>query len=106
MEQKRIMRSQSERMIAGVCGGLAEYFSVDPTLVRLIFVLAVLLNGIGLVLYMILWLVTPEKSATEAAPAATITPPAEEAASETEQELSVEVVVEQEDTEATADDEE
>lgn len=60
MEPKRMMRSRTERMIAGVCGGLAEYFHMDPTVVRVIFVLAALVNGIGLIVYLVLWLVMPE----------------------------------------------
>jgi phage shock protein C len=55
MEEKRLMRSTTERMIAGVAGGLGEYFNMDPTLVRLIFVLLALAGGPGLILYLILW---------------------------------------------------
>jgi phage shock protein PspC (stress-responsive transcriptional regulator) len=47
-------------MIAGVCGGLAEYFDVDPSLVRLIVILTVFLGGAGLVLYIMAWLIVPE----------------------------------------------
>jgi phage shock protein PspC (stress-responsive transcriptional regulator) len=47
-------------MIAGVCGGLAEYFDVDPSLVRLIFILTVFLGGAGLLLYIVAWLIVPE----------------------------------------------
>jgi phage shock protein C len=60
MEEKRLMRSTTERMIAGVAGGLGEYFNMDPTLVRLIFVLLALAGGPGLILYLILWVVMPE----------------------------------------------
>lgn len=48
-------------MIAGVCGGLAEYFSVDPTLLRIAFVALAFLNGAGLILYIILAIVMPEE---------------------------------------------
>jgi len=48
-------------MIAGVCGGLAEYFSIDPVLVRLLFVLAFFLQGMGLLAYIILWVVVPQQ---------------------------------------------
>jgi len=48
-------------MLAGVCGGLAEYFSIDPVIVRLIFVLAVIFGGSGILAYIILWIVIPEK---------------------------------------------
>jgi phage shock protein C len=47
-------------MIAGVCGGLAEYFGIDPVIVRLIFVLMTLTSGIGLIVYPVLWLVMPK----------------------------------------------
>ena len=60
MKEKRLMRSTNERMFAGVAGGLAEYFSIDPTLVRLIFVILALAGGPGLLAYLILWLVMPE----------------------------------------------
>jgi phage shock protein C len=57
--QKRLHRSRSEKMIAGVCGGLAEYLDMDPTLVRLLWVLVVLLAGSGILAYLILWVVIP-----------------------------------------------
>lgn len=60
MEDKRLIRSTTNRMIAGVAGGLAEYMNLDPTLIRLIFVLLALLGGPGLLIYLILWLVMPE----------------------------------------------
>jgi phage shock protein C len=51
-------------MIAGVCGGLGDYFSIDPTLIRIIFVIAVLAGfGSGLVAYVILALIVPEEPA-------------------------------------------
>ena len=46
-------------MIAGVCGGIAEYFEVDPTLVRLIWVAVSLMAGVGVLLYLIMWVVRP-----------------------------------------------
>ena len=58
--QKKLYRSRENRMIAGVCGGLAEYFNIDPTIVRLIFVLVGLAGGPGLVLYIILAIIVPE----------------------------------------------
>jgi phage shock protein C len=56
---KRLQRSRTEKMIAGVCGGLAEYFRVDPTVVRLLWVVITLLGGAGLLLYLILWVIMP-----------------------------------------------
>ena len=59
---KQLKRSYSDRMIAGVCGGLAEYFDYDPTLVRVGYVLlSVLSAGFpGLLVYIILWMIVPE----------------------------------------------
>jgi len=60
--QKRLYRSSQDRMFAGVCGGIAEYLEVDPTLVRLVFVaLTLLSSGTGLILYIILMLIVPEQ---------------------------------------------
>ena len=56
----RLMRSQSDRMIGGVCGGLAEYFGIDSAIVRLIFVVAVL-SGVSPLVYLVLWIVIPEE---------------------------------------------
>lgn len=55
--QVRLSRSSSERMVAGVCGGLAEYFNIDPVIVRLIFVLVTLTSGLGLLIYLLLWMI-------------------------------------------------
>lgn len=62
MQQTRLVRSDSDRMIAGVCGGLAAYLGVDPVLVRLAFVILLLASGVGLGIYAILWLVMPSAS--------------------------------------------
>ncbi len=60
--QKRLYRSSEERMFAGVCGGIAAYLDVDPTLVRLFFVALTLLSGgQGLLIYIVLMLVVPEQ---------------------------------------------
>jgi phage shock protein PspC (stress-responsive transcriptional regulator) len=57
---KRLYRSRSDRKIAGVCGGIAEHFGWDPTLVRLGWVVLTLMGGSGVLIYLILWLVMPE----------------------------------------------
>ncbi len=57
---RRLYRSRTDRMLAGVCGGLGEYFGVDPTIVRLLMVLLALAGGPGLILYIILALIIPE----------------------------------------------
>jgi phage shock protein C len=58
---KKLCRSRNERMLAGVCGGIADYFNVDPTIVRLAFVLLALAGGPGLIFYIILALIIPEE---------------------------------------------
>jgi phage shock protein C len=60
-EVKRVYRSKSERVLAGVCGGLGEYFNIDPTLVRILFILFALVVGGGILLYIILWILIPEE---------------------------------------------
>ena len=62
MEMKKLYRSESNRMIAGVCGGIAEYFDIDPTLVRLGFVLFCLAGGSGVLAYLIAAIVIPKKT--------------------------------------------
>lgn len=61
METKRITRSRSERMVAGVAGGLAAYFGIDPMIVRIVFIVLALINGFGAVLYLALWLIVPNE---------------------------------------------
>jgi phage shock protein C len=63
---KRLYRSRSNRQLGGVCGGIAEFFDLDPTLVRLFFVFAFLLGGHGLLVYLLLWLIVPEEPAGQA----------------------------------------
>ena len=59
--KKKLYRSEKDSMIAGVCGGIAEYFDVDPTLIRLLTVIFVLLGGAGVVAYIIAWIIIPKK---------------------------------------------
>jgi phage shock protein C len=61
MEGKRLYRARKERMIAGVCGGLAQYLGVDPSLVRLVFLLLGLTVGGGFLAYLVCWIVIPEE---------------------------------------------
>jgi phage shock protein PspC (stress-responsive transcriptional regulator) len=58
---KKLYRSKNDRMIAGVCGGLADYFNVDSSLVRLVVLFIFLFQGIGLIAYIIAWLVMSEE---------------------------------------------
>jgi phage shock protein C len=59
---KKLYRSETDKMIGGVCGGIAESLNFDSTIVRIIFVLIVLSGGTGLFLYIILWIVIPSAS--------------------------------------------
>jgi phage shock protein C len=59
--EKHLYRSRQNRILGGVCGGIAEYFGLDPTLVRIITVLLMLLPGIGVLTYVILWIVIPAR---------------------------------------------
>lgn len=61
MDEKRLVRSTTDRMVAGVAAGLADYMNMDPTLVRLLFVLLALAGGPGLLIYIIMWIVMPEE---------------------------------------------
>jgi phage shock protein C len=61
---KRLYRSRDDRMIAGVCGGLAEYFDIDPVIVRIIAFILLLPGGLpGFVPYILLWIIVPEAPA-------------------------------------------
>lgn len=59
MENKRLYRSRSDRMLGGVCAGLAHFLGMDPTVLRLIFLVLFFLGGHGLLIYLILWIITP-----------------------------------------------
>jgi phage shock protein PspC (stress-responsive transcriptional regulator) len=58
--EKRLTRSTNNQMIAGVAAGIANYFNVDPTIVRLIFVVTALTGGPGILAYLIMWVLMPE----------------------------------------------
>lgn len=62
-EKKKLTRSKNDRWLAGVCGGIAEYFNVDAVLIRVLFILFSFAVGGGLIIYIILWIVMPEGSA-------------------------------------------
>ncbi len=61
MTSNRLYRSRIDRTIAGVCGGLAKYFDIDPTIVRVLFVVSIFIGGGGIIAYIILWIVVPEE---------------------------------------------
>lgn len=58
---KKLYRSRRVRVLGGVAGGLADYFNIDPILVRIIFVIITFATGLGILLYIILWIVVPEE---------------------------------------------
>ena len=60
-EPRRLMRSKAGRKMAGVCAGLGDYFNMDPTIVRLLFIAAIFAGGAGIILYLIMWMVVPQK---------------------------------------------
>jgi len=59
-KMKRLYRSGKEKIIGGVCGGLGDYFAVDPTLIRLLWVVFILAFGTGLLAYLIAWIIIPK----------------------------------------------
>ena len=62
MSVRSLRRSQMNRQIAGVCGGLAEYFDLDPTVVRVAYVLISVFTAFaGILVYILLWLIIPER---------------------------------------------
>jgi phage shock protein C len=64
---KRLYRGRDDRMLGGVCGGLGEYFDVDPVLMRLVFVAGTVLSGgLGLAVYVLLWIIVPKEGAQAA----------------------------------------
>ncbi len=68
----RITKSKTDKVIDGVCGGIAEYFGVDSVIVRLIFIVLVFLNGLGLILYIILVIIMPGAGQVDRPPKETI----------------------------------
>jgi phage shock protein C len=58
-----LTRSETDRMIAGVCGGIAERLDVDPTLVRVVFALSIFFGGFGVFAYLVLWILLPKGTA-------------------------------------------
>lgn len=62
MERKPLERSTRDKWIGGVCGGLGHYFDIDPTIVRLIFLVAFFGFGTGLLVYLVLWVVMPQST--------------------------------------------
>jgi phage shock protein C len=59
--QRVVRRSRSERVVAGVCGGIGRYLGIDPVLLRIAFVILALANGLGVIAYVVAWVVIPEE---------------------------------------------
>ncbi|MCK9281840.1 MAG: PspC domain-containing protein [Melioribacteraceae bacterium] len=60
--KERIFRARRNKIVAGVCSGLGEYFNIDPVIVRILFVVLTIMNGIGILIYILLWIMVPEES--------------------------------------------
>jgi phage shock protein C len=60
-QTRKLYRSRTDRKLAGVCGGLAQYFNLDATLIRVLFVVLAVLGGSGLVLYLAMWIIVPNE---------------------------------------------
>ncbi len=60
----RLFRSEENRVIAGICGGLGDFFQVDATVIRLIFIVITVFGGGGILLYLILWLIIPSQGSS------------------------------------------
>ena len=66
-ENKRLTRSRDDRWLAGICGGLGAYFGLDPTLIRVLFILFAFAVGGGFLLYILLWIIIPLEPASPGA---------------------------------------
>jgi phage shock protein PspC (stress-responsive transcriptional regulator) len=65
---KKLYRSVASKKIAGVCAGLGDYFDVDPVLFRLLFVVSLFFGGVGLLVYVVMWILVPEQTGAEGQP--------------------------------------
>ena len=62
---RRLTRSTTDRRIAGVCGGISQYLNIDPTVVRILFLIALLFGSLGFWAYLIIWIAAPEDNRIE-----------------------------------------
>jgi phage shock protein C len=60
-QTRKLYRSQTDRKLGGVCGGLAEYFNTDVTLIRVLFVVLTVLGGAGPLIYLAMWIIVPNQ---------------------------------------------
>ncbi len=85
---RRLYRSTEHKILGGVCGGLGEHFKIDPTWVRLAFVVLAITHGLGILLYLIGWVIIPKQAAGEkAATSPSASPPPTSSKSTTAQSL-------------------
>jgi phage shock protein C len=70
--EKRLYRSSKDRMLFGVCGGLGQYFNIDPVIVRVIFVITIFFGGLGIIAYIIMAIVVPNENSKAAEPKDTL----------------------------------
>ena len=63
---KKLYRSKDDYKVAGICGGLGEYFSVDPVLFRVLFIFCIPLGGVGIFAYLVMWMMVPSHDAGQA----------------------------------------
>ncbi|PYX54670.1 MAG: hypothetical protein DMG73_18775 [Acidobacteria bacterium] len=68
LARKRLLRPKGDRKIAGVCAGFAEYFDLDVTMVRLVWLIVAVMTGVGLLAYPIAWIVMPDEPTLTSAP--------------------------------------
>ena len=61
MTGKKLYRSRDDKFLAGVCGGLADYFNMDSNLIRILWIILILFKGAGVLVYLIAWLIIPEE---------------------------------------------
>ena len=61
MEEKKKLTRSNNKMVGGVCAGIGEYLGIDPTIIRIVYVLMIFFAGFGILLYLILWLIRPAK---------------------------------------------
>lgn len=64
--KKKLFRSRTDRKVAGLCGGISEYLEVDPTLIRLFWLIAIFCMGGGLLAYLIAWIIIPGENGQNA----------------------------------------
>ena len=80
---RRLHRSDDQRMLLGVCGGLSEYFDIDPTIIRIVFALAALFGGGGVLVYVVLALIMPSAESLDSHPRVAARSTVDEAVEET-----------------------